>query len=117
MSDPMLSAFAKGLPLLKPRRGVSSNHLEAHGATTFAATGAVQNYTVPQTGYYTLQQTCGSVGRANGGVGAVVSGAIYLNSGTNLAIVVGSQGGTVANWVRHREVEGVVSSTLTATRH
>ena len=68
---------------------------EAIADTTLSATGAVQSFTVPTTGYYTIE-AAGAQGGANayggsGGLGAKVKGQFYLTAGSVLQVVVGKR--------------------------
>ncbi|REG26613.1 glycine rich protein [Archangium gephyra] len=71
--------------------------------TTLTATGAVQSFTVPATGYYTIE-VAGAQGGASayggsGGLGAKVKGQFYLTSGSVLQVVVGKRpAGTVSRY-------------------
>src|SRR5450432_4842411 len=64
-------------------------------ATTFGSTGSATTFTVADTGFYqiTVDGAAGGAGpNASGGLGAAVSGDIFLSSGTLLHIVVGGGG-------------------------
>ncbi|WP_375766496.1 hypothetical protein NR798_33075 [Archangium gephyra] len=68
---------------------------EAVADTTLTGTGAVQSFTVPATGYYTIEvagaQGGASVYGSSGGLGAKVKGQFYLTSGSVLQVVVGKR--------------------------
>jgi hypothetical protein len=64
-------------------------------AQTFSATGSIQTETITVSGYYDIAADGaqgGASGSAEGGLGATVSGDIYLAAGTVLDIVVGEEG-------------------------
>jgi hypothetical protein len=65
--------------------------------TTFDATGSIQSETITNSGTYAITvdgaQGGNIAGGGNGGLGAAVSGDIYLTAGTVLEIVVGGEGG------------------------
>jgi PEP-CTERM motif len=62
-------------------------------AETFAFTGAVQSFTASVSGEYAVE-LLGASGGNNGGLGAEVSGDVFLTAGEDLTLVVGGQGGT-----------------------
>src|SRR5580693_9245900 len=61
-------------------------------AETFAFTGAVQSFTASVSGEYAVE-LLGASGGNNGGLGAEVSGDVFLTGGEDLTLVVGGQGG------------------------
>jgi hypothetical protein len=66
-------------------------------ADTFAYTGNIQSFVVPETGTYIISaagaQGGGSASGGSGGLGASVQGKFVLTGGTVLQVVVGGQGG------------------------
>ena len=69
------------------------------GSTTFNYTGNVVGYTVPTTGNYFIEAVGAQGGSGDasgdiGGYGALASGTISLDAGTQLSIVVGGAGQT-----------------------
>jgi hypothetical protein len=62
-------------------------------AETFAFTGAVQSFTASVSGEYAVE-LLGASGGNIGGLGAEVSGDVFLTAGEDLTLVVGGQGGT-----------------------
>lgn len=66
-------------------------------AVTFVYTGAVQSYTTPAKGIYDVYLAGAKGGDAGfpGGRGASVEGAIALDIGTKISVIVGGQGGSV----------------------
>ena len=73
------------------------------GATPFAYTGAIQEYTIPTTGTYDITAAGAQGGpgdlalfgvAGDFGKGATIGGDLYLTAGTQLDIVVGGEGGT-----------------------
>jgi hypothetical protein len=68
-------------------------------AETFAFTGAVQSFTASVSGEYAVELLGASGGNATffnavGGLGAEVSGDVFLTKGEDLTLFVGGQGGT-----------------------
>jgi hypothetical protein len=65
-------------------------------AETFAFTGAVQSFTASVSGEYAVELLGASGGNApgsGGGLGAEVSGGVFLTKGEDLTLFVGGQGG------------------------
>lgn len=67
--------------------------------TTAGPTGAIQTYTIPSTGSYTIeawgaQGGGGITNNVAGGLGAYAKGTVSLTAGDVLQILVGQQGGT-----------------------
>jgi hypothetical protein len=62
--------------------------------TTFQYTGTIQTFAVQTSGYYdiTADGAQGGNGGSPGGLGAMASGAVYLQAGAQLKIVVGGAG-------------------------
>jgi hypothetical protein len=64
--------------------------------TAFGFSGSVETYTVPATGLYEISaagaQGGSRTGGPTGGVGAVLTGEVTLNAGTQLDVVVGGAG-------------------------
>jgi hypothetical protein len=77
---------APGLP--------ASNGYVIVGITLFNYTGAIVEYTIPTTGFYSVAAVGaqGGSGFGPGGYGAGVGGVVFLNAGTELDIVVGGAG-------------------------
>jgi hypothetical protein len=67
-----------------------------NGQQVFTYSGSIQTFTVPETGTYAISVSGAQGGGAGtsdpGGLGASLSGAVSLNQGTILYIVVGQQG-------------------------
>ena len=57
-------------------------------------TQGIQEWTVPANGNYSIEAR-GARGGASGGLGAKMFGHFYLNSGSNLKILVGQEGSTL----------------------
>ena len=73
---------------------------------TFNYTGAVQTFTVPATGYYTLQcygAQGGSFTSTRGGYGGTAQLTYLLTRGDVLYLYVGGQGGSMADYSGHPE--------------
>jgi hypothetical protein len=71
-------------------------------AETFAFTGAAQTFTVSVSGEYAVELLGASGGNSTffgfpGGLGAEVSGDIFLTAGEDLTLFVGGRGGSSAN--------------------
>ncbi|HEY6345227.1 MAG TPA: hypothetical protein VIY49_27345 [Bryobacteraceae bacterium] len=67
----------------------------ARADIVFNYTGAIETYSVPTTGVYTIISAAAQGGAGtygSGGLGAVVSGNVFLTAGTVLDIVVGEGG-------------------------
>ncbi|MFO1027784.1 MAG: Hint domain-containing protein [Acetobacteraceae bacterium] len=64
------------------------------GTTTFAFTGVIQMGTITTTGYYDIvaDGAQGGSGVAQGGLGAMASGVLFLQAGAVLEFIVGGQG-------------------------
>jgi PEP-CTERM motif len=71
------------------------------GTTYFGYTGSVEEYTIPKSAFYFVaaigaQGGSGNAGAEAGGDGAAVGGEVYLTQGTDLDIVVGGAGTSIA---------------------
>jgi hypothetical protein len=73
------------------------------GTTYFGYTGSVEEYTIPKSAFYFVAAIGAQGGSGNGGVeaggdGAAVGGEVYLTQGTDLDIVVGGAGTSIAGF-------------------
>jgi hypothetical protein len=71
------------------------------GTTYFGYTGSVEEYTIPKSAFYFVaaigaQGGSGNGGAEAGGDGAAVGGEVYLTQGTDLDIVAGGAGTSIA---------------------
>jgi PEP-CTERM motif len=71
------------------------------GTTYFGYTGSVEEYTIPQAAFYFVAAIGAQGGSGRGGVeaggdGAAIGGEVYLTQGTDLDIVVGGAGTSIA---------------------
>ncbi len=97
---------------LRARRFMRKRQLGLYFATVLAGTsavaspvsltytGSIQTFTIPTTGMYLLSAAGAAGGgesAGSGGLGAVGSGSVFLNAGTELDIVVGGEGGSILN--------------------
>jgi hypothetical protein len=82
--------------------GAVATTLSTTAPNSFAATGGIETVEVPTTGYYdiTAEGAAGGQGSSStalGGLGAMVSGHVYLQAGAVLELVAGGRGAAAAN--------------------
>lgn len=63
-------------------------------STTYFYTGSVEDVSIPVSGIYEITADGAQGGDPSGGLGATVSGDIYLTAGTTLELIVGGRGGS-----------------------